>query len=117
MAEIEYGDGRAEVEAVVAPHHRARGGKGADDLADLEARLARAVAAREGLARRALDLAAGAGTKSALIDLLAPEAIKALVAAVGGIWSRRGERDKALRATIASRLEAARWPAFADVRG
>ena len=76
MAEIGYGDGRAETEAVIAALTIAlEQGKGADDLADLEARLARAVAAREALARRALDLAAGAGTRSALIDLLAPEAL------------------------------------------
>ena len=118
MAEIEYGDGRAEIEAVVAALTVAlEQGKGADDLADLEARLGRAVAAREALARRALDLAAGAGTRSALVDLLAPEAMKALFAAIGGLWRRRADRDAALRQTIATRLEAARWPAFADLRG
>ncbi len=118
MAEIEYGDGRAEVEAVVAALTVAlEQGKGADDLADLESRLSRAVAAREALARRAVALAAGAGTRSALIDLLAPEAIKVLVAALGGLWRRRADRDAAARATIAARLEAARWPPFADAKG
>jgi len=119
MAEIEYGEGRAEIEAVVAALAIAlEEGKGADDLAALEARVARAVAARERLARRALTLAAeaGGGIKSALIDLLAPEAIKAVVAAIGGLWRRRAERDKALRQAIAAQLEGARWPAFADLK-
>jgi hypothetical protein len=116
-AEIAYGDGRAEVEAIVAALRIAlEQGKGADDLADLEARLARAVAAREVLARRAKELSeTDSGSKSVLVDILAPEAAKGLAAAVGGLWRRRGEREKAVREAIADRLETARWPDFAAI--
>lgn len=72
-AEIAYGDGRAETEAVIAALSVALAeGKGVDPLAELEARLARAVAARETLARRATDLVAGSGERAGLIELLAP---------------------------------------------
>jgi hypothetical protein len=117
MAEITYGDGRAEAEAAIAGLSVAlEQGKGADDVADLEARIGRAVAAREALARRALDLAAGAGEKSGLIDLLAPQALTGLLAAIGALWRRRADRDASTRQTIAARLEAARWPPFADIK-
>ena len=79
-AEIAYDDGLAETEAVIAAVTVALAeGKGPEPLADLEARLARAAAARETLARRATDLAAGCGAKAGLINILAP-----------GDWDSRG---------------------------
>ena len=87
-------------------------GKGADDRADLDARIERATAARETLGRRARDLAAG--TRGPALDLLT-SALPTLLSAVGALWTRRTDRDAATRATIATRLEAARWPAFADI--
>jgi hypothetical protein len=112
-AEIAYGDGRAETEAVIAALTVALGeGKGADDHADLDARIERAVAARETLGACALDLATG--TRGPALDLLA-KALPALFSAVAALWSRRGDRDAATRSTIAARLDAARWPPFADV--
>src|SRR5687768_9751630 len=68
-AEIAYGNGRAEIEAVIAALSVALDeGKGADPLANLEVHIERAVAARETLGARARDLAAG--TKSTPLDLL-----------------------------------------------
>jgi hypothetical protein len=116
-AEIAYGDGRAETEAVIAALTVAlEEGKGADPLADLEARLCRAVVAREALAKSALDLAAGSGAKAGLIDLLAPGALTGLVSAIGALWRRGEDRDAATRATIAARLESARWSPFAEIK-
>jgi hypothetical protein len=114
-AEIAYGDGRAETEAVIAALGVALGEGAPDDLADLEARIDRAVAARETLATRARDLASRApAEKSEALDLLA-KALPALLSAVGALWQRRGERDTATRAAIAARLDAARWPPFVDI--
>lgn len=114
-AEIAYGDGRAEVEAVVAALTVAlEQGQGVDDRADLEARMERASTARETLGRRAEELAAG--TKGAVLDLLA-SAVPTLFSAISALWKRRGDRDAAARATIAARLDAARWPAFAEAAG
>jgi hypothetical protein len=114
-AEIAYGDGRAETEAVIAALTIAlEQGKGADDRADLDARIERATAARETLGRRAQDLAAG--TRGPALDLLV-SALPTLLSAVGALWTRRTDRDAATRATIATRLEAARWPPFADIAG
>ena len=58
-AEISYGNGRAEAEAVISALIVAlETGGSADGLPELEARMALAVAARETLARLANDLAA-----------------------------------------------------------
>lgn len=112
-AEIAYGDGRAETEAVIAALTIALGeSKGPDDRADLDARIERAAAARETLGRRARDIAAGG--KGPALDLLA-NALPSLLSAIGALWNRRADRDDATRATIAARLDAARWPAFADI--
>ena len=106
-------DGRAETEAVIAALTVAlEEGKGADDRADLDARIERATAARETLGRRAQDLAAG--TRGPALDLLT-SALPSLLSALGALWHRRGDRDAATRATIAARLDAARWPPFADI--
>ena len=52
-AEIAYGDGRAETEAAIAALAIAlEAGSGANDRADLDARIERATAARETLGRR-----------------------------------------------------------------
>jgi hypothetical protein len=116
-AEIAYGDGRAETEAVIAALIIAlEQGTGADDRADLDARIERATAARETLGRRAQDLAAGAGARGPALDLLT-SALPALLSAVGALWTRRTDRDASSRAAIATRLDAARWPAFADLKG
>jgi hypothetical protein len=112
-AEIAYGDGRAETEAVIAALAIAlESGSGPDDRADLDARVERATAARETLGRRAQDLAAG--TRGPALDLLA-SALPSLLSAIGALWTRRADRDAATRATIATRLDAARWPPFADI--
>ena len=112
-AEIAYGGGRAEAEAVIAALIIAlHQGKGADDIVDIDTRMSQAVGARETLARRATDLAAG--KKSAGIDLLA-KALPSLLLAVGALWRRCGESDVSTRATIAARLESARWLPFADI--
>ena len=101
-AEIAYGDGRAETEAVIAALTIAlEQGTGADDRADLDARIERATAARETLGRRALDLLASA--------------LPTLLSAVGALWTRRTDRDASTRATVAGRLDAARWPAFGEI--
>jgi hypothetical protein len=112
-AEIAYGDGRAETAATIAALTvTLEQGQTPEALADLESRVARAVAARETLARRARDLSAD--TKGPALDLLA-QALPSLLSALGALWQRRGDRDAATRATIAARLEAARWPPFADI--
>ena len=112
-AEITYGDGRAEAEAVIAALIVAlHQGKGADDIAEIESRMSQAVAAREMLARRATDLAPR--EKNAGIDLLI-KALPGLLPAVGALWRRCGERDASTRATIAARLDSARWLPFAEV--
>jgi hypothetical protein len=41
--------------------------------------------------------------------------IKAISDAVGALWTRHVEKDKLELETKKTRLEAARWPAFADV--
>jgi len=112
-AEIAYGDGRAETEAVIAALTISlEQGKDPDDRADLDARIERATAARETLGRRAQELAAG--TRGPALDLLA-SALPSLLSAVGALWSRHSDRDAATRTTIAARLDAARWPPFADI--
>ena len=90
-------------------------GSVADDIGDLEQRVEQVVAARETLAKLARDLAERTpGEKSVILDLLT-EALPRLLSAIGALWSYRGEREKATRATIAARLEAARWPTFAEL--
>jgi hypothetical protein len=117
-AELTYGDGRAEAEAVVSALIVAlQQGGGVDDPADLEARMTAAVAARETLGRQARALAEAApGEKSVVVDLLT-SALPDLLAPLGALWGHWTKGAADLRATIAERLEAARWPAFAEVGG
>ena len=113
-AEIAYGDGRAETEAVIAAltvalergqgrrrprrprrPHRARHRRPRDPRPPRPATSPPAPAARPSTCspapcRRSSPPSAPSG-------------------------SRRGDRDAATRATIAARLDAARWPPFADI--
>ena len=117
-AEITYGMGRAEAEAVIGALVVALDqGNGADDLTDLETRIAEAASARQALGTMAQALAdAGPTERSVLVDLIA-QSLPSLLSAIGALWNRRGDSDEIARKTIATRLEAARWPAFDAITG
>ena len=114
--ELTYGEGKAEADAVVSSLVVAlEQGKGASDLASLETRLAKVVAARQALAERAWALVGDqAGEKGVLVDLLS-DALPYLLTAVGALWTQIAARDALTRKTIATQLEAARWPLFAEI--
>jgi hypothetical protein len=116
IAELTYGDGRAEAEAVVSALIVAlRQGSRVDDPDDLKARMASAVAARETLGRQARALVEAApGEKGVVVDLL-KVALPGLLGALGTLCGHLTKEETDLRATIAERLEAARWPRFAKV--
>ena len=115
-AELTYGEGKAEADAVVSGLVVAlEQGKGANDLASLETRLAKVVAARQALAERARALVGDqAGEKGVLIDLFS-DALPYLLTAVGALWTQFTARDALTRKTIVTQLEAARWPPFAEI--
>jgi hypothetical protein len=122
-----YTEAKAEIDAVVAGLLVAldqRGGLAA--LADLEARLRRAVERVKALADHVEPLLPDrVGQKAGIGDILAKtvEALLApLVEAVRALWQARRE-DKALEredevlklATIRTQLEGTRWPDFAAI--
>jgi hypothetical protein len=115
-AELTYGAGRADTEAVMSALTIAlEQGAAVDDITDLEARLGQACAAREKLGLQAMALAEAApGEKGVVLDLLS-EALPDLLAALGALWRHWVQREAGLRTTIAERLQAARWPAFAEI--
>lgn len=115
MAELTYGNGKAEVDAVVSAFDIAlEEGDGPDDLADLEARLKVATEARETLGKQATALAMSEAKKKAVLDLVGI-VLPGLLKAVGALWTQWTQGEASLRKTIAARLEDARWPDFGGI--
>jgi hypothetical protein len=56
------------------------------------------------------------GVEEAIANAVVEEAIKPVVDWLGEKWARLMEPDELERATKKSQLEAAKWPAFADIR-
>lgn len=116
-AELIYGEGMAEANGMIATLIVAVGQGGVDNIDTVEQRLASAVDARERLARLALDIGdrATGKTKAVTPDLVL-KALDLLQKAVGAILGHRAERDAVTRKDITTRLKAARWPAFAEIK-
>jgi hypothetical protein len=116
-----YSEAKAEADGVVAglavalAQGTGRGAPGAA-LPDLERRLEAGLAKREAFCRRVLDLSPPAppGQRGPLGDLVGRVA-KPLVEAAVAIWTRAADEDRLRRDTNRAQLEAARWPAYADV--
>jgi hypothetical protein len=116
-----YSEAKAEADGVVAglavalTQGTGRGAPGAA-LPDRERRLEAGLAKREAFCRRVLDLSPPAppGQRGLLGDLVGRVA-KPLVEAAVAIWTRAADEDRLRRDTIRAQLEAARWPAYADV--
>lgn len=114
MAELTYGEGKAEADAVIDAFTIALAeGRGLDDRAGLEARLGRAAAARAALGQQATELARAEATEKGVVLDLLKDVLPDLMTALGVLWTRWSEGEAHLRETIAARLEAARWPPFA----
>jgi hypothetical protein len=115
-AELTYGDGKAESDALIASLQVAlQEGYGADDRPALEQRLQRVAAARLALARQADALLPPAEGEKGLLGDIVKELLAPFVQAVAAVWNRWHERDDLVRATIATQLEAARWRPFASL--
>jgi hypothetical protein len=116
--ELTYGDAKAEVDAIIRGLIvvLAQGGTPAG-LADLEARLTRAVQAREVFCTQATALVPeDPGTRD-LIRLirLGGAVLPLLLEAVRMLYTVQTEQDLPLRRTIQTQLEATQWKAFADI--
>ena len=116
-AERSYGDGKAETDAIVATLTvaLAEGGE-PETLAALEARLVRATAAREKLAREADACAPREPGEKAIVEaILGSAVIASLVHALTTLYLRHRDDEALKRKTIATQLEAARWAPFASL--
>jgi len=115
-AELIYGEGMAEANAMIGTLIVAVGQGGVDDMDGVEKRLARATDARERLGQLARAIAdREPGQKAVGPEWLVKLGADLLKAVVGALWSHRAERDAVTRKDITTRLETARWPAFAEI--
>lgn len=116
-AELIYGEGMAEANAMISTLIVAVGQGGVDDIDAVEKRLAHVTEARKRLGQLAQ---AGAerepGQKAVAPDLLVTLGAQTLRAVIGAIWGHRAEHDAVTRKDITGRLEAARWPAFGAIK-
>lgn len=115
-----YGDGRAEVDALIDGLLVALAqGEGPSSLPELEARLQRAVEAREALSALVKPLLLHRmGEKDLPIAELIEMAgaiIPSLLEAVRTLWVQVRDADRLKAETIRTQLEAARWRDFAAI--
>jgi hypothetical protein len=115
-AELTYGNGKAEADAVISAFDIAlEEGKGLDDLADLEARMKVATEARETLGKQATALVKPEDGKEKGVLELVGVVLPDLLKAVGALWTQWRQGETSLRQTIAARLQEARWLDFAKI--
>jgi hypothetical protein len=116
-AERAYGDGKAETDAIVAALTVALAeNREPETLAALEARLHRATAARETIAREADACAARAPGEKAIVEaILGSAVLVALTKALTTLYLRHRDDEALTRKTIETQLQAARWADFASL--
>jgi len=121
MAELIYGNGKAEADAVISAFDIAlKEGTGLDDLPALEARLRTATEVRETLGKQALEMvkakAEEEGKARAVLGLVGKH-LPDLLKAVGALWTEWKQGEKHRQKTIAQRLQDVRWPDFGEIGG
>jgi hypothetical protein len=120
--QLAYEDARSEFDGLVSGLLLVSAGKGdPDELTSLKRRLRHGLEKAEAFAAQVRPLVPAAdGAKAGIGDLLGNMVEKLfdpLVKAVGTLWSARRDDNKALRDTVATQLEATRWPPFASAGG
>jgi hypothetical protein len=121
--QLAYEDARSEFDGLVSGLLLVSAGKGdPQELKSLERMLRQGLEKAEAFAAlvRPLVPATGGSKDSGIGDILGSVVEKLfdpLVKAVGTLWSARRDDNKALRDTVATQLEATRWPPFASAGG
>ena len=121
--QLAYEDARSEFDGLVAGLLLVSAGKGdPEELKSLERLLRQGLEKAEAFAAQVRPLvpAPGRSKDSGIGDLLGSvveKLLDPLVQAVGTLWSARRDDSKALRDTVATQLEATRWPPFASAGG
>src|SRR5262249_9513906 len=113
---LAYAAAKGEVDAVLAGLTVVLAQRGPPpDLADLEARLTSGVQAREAFCMQVTALVPpDPGTRDLLVPLLGAF-LPPLLEAARTLYTGQTERDRLLRQTIQTQLEATQWARFADI--
>jgi hypothetical protein len=114
---LAYGEAKAEYDGIIAGLIVALARKAAPaSLPDLKAQLRSAFKKRAAFCQSVRLLAPAQGTgKKGIIEDVVKGAVGPLLTALEAIWRRVRDDDALMRKTIETQLEAAVWPAFAQV--